>query len=98
MKSIILSVLDNYDQNSPYFRDYFVDYLIVKKINETKSNYNDIFNYLNDRYYGQAIVNGDALKYYLNTNFDVDSNDNLICNNKQKEIFEDSIKKIYYKV
>ena len=95
MKSFVLSVLENNDHNSPYFRDYYVDYLITKRINETKSDYDSIYNYLNDKFYGQAVIVKDALNYYLSTNFDIDSNGNLIINNKQKIVLEDSIKKIY---
>ena len=95
MKSIVLSLLENSDKNSPYFRDYYVDYLIVKKIYEAKSDFDSLYNYLNDKYYGQAIVDGDALKYYLNINFDIDSNNYLIITDRQKEILEESINNIY---
>ena len=95
MKSIILSVLENDDYNNPYFNDYYVDYLIVKRINETKSDYESIYNYLSDKYYKHATINKDALNYYLNINFDIDSNDKLIITHKQKDVLEDSLKQIY---
>jgi len=81
--------------NDFLFKDYYINYLLVKFVFSHPVTFEELYNYLSSLYDDKVYVDKQKLYFYVNTNFDVDNNDIIVISDFQIETLNNILSNTY---